>query len=59
MPDFVWLQGASDRAEAGRQGMFDCLARLGRRNVDVGAETAGREQPDMLTTEAIQALLKK
>jgi len=39
--------------------MFDCLARLGRRNVDVGAETAGREQPDMLTTEAIQALLKK
>jgi hypothetical protein len=50
-PDFAWLLG--------RQGAWDCLARLGRRIWTLAPTLPEGKQPEMLTAEAIQALLKK
>ncbi len=47
------------RAEPERPGAFDCLAQLGPADVDLGAGTAGRKAAGLLTTEEIEALLKK
>jgi DNA primase len=48
-----------DGDEAGQQGAVDCLTRLGRRMWAWAPGLPEGKQPDMLTTEAIQGLLKK
>ena len=48
-----------DGDEAGRQGAGECLARLGRRMFVWAPELPAGKQPDMLSAEEIQALLKK
>jgi DNA primase len=48
-----------DGDEAGQEGSRDCLARLGRRMWTYAPVLPEGKQPDMLSTEEIQALLKK
>jgi DNA primase len=48
-----------DGDDAGRQGSMDCLTRLGRRMWTYAPLLPEGKQPDMLSTEQIQALLKK
>ena len=48
-----------DGDEAGQQGAVDCLTRLGRRMWTLAPVLPEGKQPDMLTVEEIQALLKK
>ena len=48
-----------DDDEAGQEGAVDCLARLGRRIWTWAPALPAGKQPDMLTIEEIQTLLKK
>jgi DNA primase len=48
-----------DDDEAGREGAMDCLMRLGRRMWTWAPTLPAGKQPDMLSAEEIQALLKK
>jgi DNA primase len=48
-----------DGDEAGQDAAKDCVARLGRRVWVWAPPLPEGEQPDMLTTEEIQAFLKK
>jgi hypothetical protein len=48
-----------DGDEAGQQGAIDCLMRLGRRMWAYAPALPEGKQPDMLTVEELQALLKK
>ena len=47
-----------DDDEAGREGAMDCLTRLGRRMWTWAPTLPAGKQPDMLSIEEIQALLK-
>jgi Toprim-like len=48
-----------DGDEAGQQGAADCLARLGRRMWAYAPGPSEGKQPDLMTVEEIQTLLKK
>jgi DNA primase len=48
-----------DGDDAGRDGAMDCLTRLGRQMWTWAAPMPDGKQPDMLSTQEIQALLKK
>ena len=48
-----------DGDEAGRQGSADCLMRLGRHMFVYAPELPEGKQPDGLTTEELQGLIKK
>jgi hypothetical protein len=57
-PDFVWASGASDRAEAGRQGAFDCLAARPA-DVDLRSCIAGGEATRHADNESDSGVAEK